>query len=172
MGSVPENRLYRANIFHVSLSADLLCQFSMFRVYCYYCISKYFRSRRIGTEFIQETLVGMVKEAIEGLIFLGVCLCLSSSYYFVCTRSSQPYRWLNIYPPEQGARICFDYDCSDNQVQVKGTENSQRMYRLQIFIALDAACTVRQLSNAFLVALTQALRAVVKQSAKIVKQNR
>ena len=28
--------------------------------------------------------VGTVEEAIEGLHLLGVCLCLPSSYYFLC----------------------------------------------------------------------------------------
>ena len=31
--------------------------------------------------------MGTVKEAIRDSIFLGVCLCLPSSYYFVCALS-------------------------------------------------------------------------------------
>ena len=48
----------------------------------------------VYTGFVRQTIcykfcivnyfVGTVKGAAEGLYFLGVCICLPSSYYFLC----------------------------------------------------------------------------------------
>ena len=56
--------------------------------------------------------------------------------YFV----GQPYRWLNIHPSEQGARICFDYDCSDNYVKLKGYRN--KLEAVQVPNIHSAGCSL------------------------------
>ena len=139
----------------MSFSADVLCQFSYFIL----CFSSSVFLQQSVPEVDGQGRTSRISCRRNQFFFVSVHACCppTTSYRlftFVLYFVGQPYRWLNIHPPEQGAGICFNYDCSDNQVLVKGTENSQRLYRVQIFIALDAACTVRQLSNAFQVALT------------------
>ena len=68
--------------------------------------------------------------------------------YFV--ESQSLHRWLNIHPSQQGARICFDYDCCDNQVQLKGYINQWEAVQ----VPSVHSAGIRQLSNAFQVALT------------------
>ena len=154
-------------MFRVSFSAALLCQFSYF-ISCsspsVFFIYKCSRNRHVGIEFIQEQLwVATSRRSYRRTLFsqVSVLAGLPPTSYMstVYLRSlvGLPYRWLNIHPSEQRGRSSFlqtrmvviiRFNC-------KVTEISQRLYRSQIFTALDAACTVRySYPLAFQVALT------------------
>ena len=156
------NSLHGSKKFHVSLSTDLLCQLSTFRVYCDYCISRCFQSRRIGIDPVQGTILVGTFGKLSSDYFLGVCLCLPSSYYFLCSlyfrstlRGLTLPRWLNIHPSEQGAQIFLQgllvsivrLQNKSEAVQVPSIHSARCSPYSQLAIALDAALTVSQLQR-------------------------
>ena len=159
---VQEDRLYRANIFYVSFSADLLCQFSYFScssssvfLYPVFPIICMQGQNLYGKFFVWERLRKPSKDYIfcclsmlAFLLLLHMCTVPPSSNFVGW--ALLVYNYSSIRLGSSTLQWSLNWDCIDSQAQLQGNRNQLEVVQVTSIHALDAACTARQLSSSIL----------------------